>query len=648
MDQKSSATYRAEKMYKNSREKFSYLIREVLSNSIHAVMIRKESSGSSGFIPGVDLDASLGEKEVQITVTDNGEGFTQNNRKYFSYLDVRNPQKSDLNLHPKGQGRLALIYFTDRTKFFSVYRANDELHELEFVYPQDEHSLFDIEASSGAKSDKDDTQTILTMVCDKQQSIGRAKTFFSRIDSVDALANWIINTFFPFFMQEETLKINLRFNGQEKSINKSYIQANITAIPFKARISSQENAEFEFKVWLANAERCQRPKANITCFARHLKASLSNGKLEYEIDIDDTYEWLLTSEFFDENVDDKGDRIEVSESDVAEIQAALNAAMDEHFSDKIRENRARSLENLEKAKKKYHSLSAFISDASFNASKRIIKDVDIVGDAIDMKGKIEKKYWTTETLPESEKAKLLNSSLQVYIEHRSRVLNTFKELVKKYDIVGDPKPEDEDTIHDLFLKRGKSLNGTDDVNHLHNLWILDDKFTIFSSALRAFSSQRGQKASDIYLWIDDPDRIKELLILELKSTTDAHNAGNKYESMVAQVKRYAASVYHHPEKEINWDVDTTQVLFSSVILARKGDIRKELISNNVGGTYNKIPYLQSSYYFNERFAIGDDPMSQHDIRIDMYSYEDIYYLAKSRNTVFFKLLNGEYELPART
>ena len=42
MEQKSAVRFRAEKEYKNSRGGFHYLIREVVSNSIHAVLIKKK------------------------------------------------------------------------------------------------------------------------------------------------------------------------------------------------------------------------------------------------------------------------------------------------------------------------------------------------------------------------------------------------------------------------------------------------------------------------------------------------------------------------------------------------------------------------------------------------------------------------------
>jgi len=239
--------------------------------------------------------------------------------------------------------------------------------------------------------------------------------------------------------------------------------------------------------------------------------------------------------------------------------------------------------------------------------------------------------------------------LQIYIDHRGRVLEQFQELIRKLDVDGQEKRELEEKIHDLLMKRGNTLNDTNHINHLHNLWILDDKFAIFSDTHHGKSTRNGQGQSDIYYWIDapDPKGTKELLILELKSTTNAHNAGDKYESMVAQVKRYANQFYNNPNKILNWSIDPEKVLYTGIILARKDDIYKELSSNNVAGRYEKIPFLASSVYFNEKFVVGKNGCTfpkEISIRIDMYSYEDIYELASSRNEIFLKLLNGEFNI----
>jgi len=204
----------------------------------------------------------------------------------------------------------------------------------------------------------------------------------------------------------------------------------------------------------------------------------------------------------------------------------------------------------------------------------------------------------------------------------------------------------ESKVHELFFKRGTTLENSTNINHLHNLWILDDKFTIFSNNFKAQSTKNGQSASDIYIWADDPEKTKEILIVELKSTTKAHNAGNKEEGMIAQVKRYAQNFYEDPTKYLNWRVDTKNVLFAGYILANRDDIRKELRSPQSSGRFKKIPFLENSYYSDESFTKPnvDDPMDSVPIRIELYSFEDIYELASSRNAVFFKLLQNEFKV----
>ena len=86
MEQRSDVEYRAEKLYKNSREKFGYLIREVVSNAIHAVMIRKKLSPQEGYIPRVEFTVVTKDASLDIVLKDNGEGFNELNCHYFTHL----------------------------------------------------------------------------------------------------------------------------------------------------------------------------------------------------------------------------------------------------------------------------------------------------------------------------------------------------------------------------------------------------------------------------------------------------------------------------------------------------------------------------------------------------------------------------------
>ena len=647
MEQKSDVKYRAEKLYKNSREKFAYLLREVVSNALHATIIRDMSNDNALYKPKVEVAITQSKKSIKIVVKDNGEGFNGLNRKYFTHLDTKNPQKEELHFHPMGQGRLAIVYFTDNASYKSVFIEEDGKYwQKIFNYPEESTPLFDIEDFKGQKSDKSDSETTLTLEIDKQQTYKRANTFLKKYPDIEKLKHWFIENFFPFFMENESLILSVEIDDNYSEISKSYIENNIDSIPFNVIFKDEPETPHDFKLWLVKKDGVPKTKIQITCFARHLRAEIENSKLEYDIDLPDAYDWFLTAAYFDDNVDQKGDKIEIPGKHVEIIQLNLSKALDKHFASQIKKNRAETRNNILNTEKNFPSLSLFMENNA-HSTRRILTESDLVSGAIDNKGKAEKKYWLSKKTDTEEAEKLLNSSLHIYIDHRKRVLEKLKELINKFDDEGEVKNDLEKDIHDLFLKQGENLRTTKNTNHLHNLWILDDKYTIFSETFGSQSTRNGQKASDIYLWADDPSRPRELLILELKSPTKAHNAGNKYESMVAQVKRYASDFYKDPEKLLNWSVNPTGILYFGIILARKKDVYKEIASNNVGGNHTKIPFLEASYFFNDKFTIDSNNSSAPqfmDIRIEMYAYEDIFQLSSNRNDVFFGLLKKEFSI----
>ena len=654
MEQKSNVRNRAEKIYKNSREKFYFLLREVLSNSIQAVLIRKEKEmGRTDYIPRLVLEIALTEKECTISLEDNGEGFTENNSSCFDELDKKNEEKAEYRFHPLGQGRLAIVYFSDWARYETVYRdRKGELKKKAFPYPRKEglFNLFEYDEESATEKD---SYTKLEMGIYRQQSLSRAQTFFKKYATVDGLVVWFVETFFPYIVANKDLTVSLSFNGEERIINRESIESTSECLPFS--VSLETGDEYNFKLWLIPCHEKLQGDNPIVCFARNLKAELGTGKLSYTIDSDDGYLLYLTSDFFDEFVDIKGERIEISSDAVAIINERVNLCLDQKFKNTIAKNKERTHRNFVSFQKKYPSLNAFVPEDGFTGSRTIIKEDDLVKRAIETKGRIEKKFWAREDALEycGEKSyedsvecqKLLNSSLHVYVKHRERVLARLHHLIRLYDDDMNPKPELENSVHELLFKRGAQLQRADGINHLHNLWILDDKFTTFSDSFKAKSTIAGKSLSDIYIWADNPEEIKQVLILELKSTTKAHNAGSKEEGMIAQVKRYAKAFYSHPTDIVNWDIDTSAIQIIGIILARKSDINKELTSDSAPGQYYSIPFLKDSFIVDDSFVReGEDPRKRVPIRIELYSFEDIYHLAAGRNEVFFRLLKNEFSI----
>ena len=648
MEQKSNVYNRAEKEYKNSREKFFLLLREVISNSIHAVVIREKKDND--LIPRIDLDVNLKDSECKITLRDNGEGFNQLNRECFEALDKVNIEKAKYKFHPLGQGRLAIVYFADSANYETVYKdETDTYWKQDIPYPNNSESLFAVEEFAKEQVDNIDSYTQLTLIINKPQTIGRANTFFKKRNNIEELKLWVIETFFPFLIQNKKLIINLSFNGEYTTINRESVETELEQVPFELVL---HDYKYIFTVWLIRSDSPMKGENSITCFARNLKAELSEGKLSYQLDNKDGYKLYLTSELFDESVDTKGERIEISSTDISEIQSKINETLDDKFADIIVQNKRQSNRNLNKFRNKYPSLEVFVGNDALSNEKSIVSESDIVRRAVEEKSRIEKKFWTyIDTDPiddddsryaDSEECqKLLNSSLHIYVKHRESVLKQLHSLLPQFTEEGEPKPELESTVHELFFKRGNILDKASNINHLHNLWIIDDKFTTFSNSFKAKSTKNGQSLTDIYIWADDPEKTRQVLLIEIKSTTKAHNAGDKHEGMIDQIHRYVRSFYNNPTKHLNWDVDTDKIQYTAIILARKSDIEKELMSTSDGGSYTQIPFLENSYYKDDFFP-KTSPKDKMAIRVELYSFEDIYYLASSRNDVFFRLLRNEF------
>lgn len=649
MEQKSNVQHRAEKEYKNSREKFFLLLREVISNSIHAVIIREKKENNLN--PKIDLDITLRDNECRITLRDNGEGFNQLNRECFEALDKINIEKDKYKFHPLGQGRLAIVYFSDSANYETVYKDESGVYWKQNIpYPNTTEGLFDVEDFTKDKVENIDSYTQLTLIVNKPQTFGRAHTFFKKRNNIEELKLWVVETFFPFIIQNKKLIINLSFNGESITITRESIEAEIEQVQFELGLLDNNYA---FTVWLIHSTTPLKGENPITCFARNLKAELSDGKLSYQLDNKDGYKLYLTSELFDECVDTKGERIEISTTIINEIQNKINETLDSKFADIIAHNKRQSKRNLSSFRQRYPSLEVFIENEALANEKGVVSEADIVRRAVEEKSRIEKRFWSyidSESNDEDDNRydnseecqKLLNSSLHIYVKHRESVLKQLHSLLPQFTEEGDPKPELESKVHELFFKRGTTLDNASNINHLHNLWIIDDKFTTFSNSFKAKSTKNGQPLTDIYIWADDPEKTRQVLLIELKSTTKAHNAGDKYEGMIAQIHRYVRSFYDNPTKHLNWDVDTNKIQYTAIILARKSDIDKELMSPTVGGKYRQIPFLENSYYIDDAFPTTS-PKNTIPIRIELYSFEDIYYLASSRNDVFFRLLRNEFQ-----
>lgn len=178
-------------------------------------------------------------------------------------------------------------------------------------------------------------------------------------------------------------------NGDGFTIKKDNIEAETQKEPFELILS--DDNKYSFTLWLIRNSKPMHGDNPIICFARNLRASLSNGNLSYSIDNDDGYMLYLTSDFFDEYVDTKGERIDISFNDITSIQREIDEILDKRFKEVIENNRKATKRNLKEFQKKYPSLEAFVVESNIVSDKNIVNEGEIIQSAINEKSRIEKK-----------------------------------------------------------------------------------------------------------------------------------------------------------------------------------------------------------------------------------------------------------------
>jgi hypothetical protein len=160
----------------------------------------------------------------------------------------------------------------------------------------------------------------------------------------------------------------LKYNDEDATISLKEIELETDKEDFT--LSPEEEGQFDFRLWLIKTNESLRGDNTIVCFARNLKAELANGKLTYTIDSQEGFLLFLTSEFFDECVDNKGESIEVSSDAIAAINKKIDELLDSRFKETIKKNQKETKKNLRTFKKRFPSLDPFIPDNAFDGSKK--------------------------------------------------------------------------------------------------------------------------------------------------------------------------------------------------------------------------------------------------------------------------------------
>lgn len=595
MDTYASLRGLATSFYKNKRNAVELILRESISNAIHACIIQYKQNENNKYLPEISIIINSEEKSIKIE--DNGIGFSEDDKRLFFDIAKSNILKQENKLPSKGLGRLVFIYFAKNIHYETTHNKKF----ISFEYPQQEDNLFKIYNQEFENTDKENGTSLILNMDEKY-----LKTFIKKYaNPIEKFEEWIIDNFAFLLYDFKELKISASIDKKIKEMQFS----NIDKKEFNIKIYDKE---FPIEILIVNS----KSNLDIKLVAHKL---LIEKKIDYDRIINSLNKKIyISSPLLDDRITADGLNAEI-EDIKSELEEEITKVLDKEFDELIAKQREKSRENLSVTKSELPFLAEFMPDFESINGYKIKSKTDFIQDAINEKGKLEQNFW--ESKDEQLDTRLQKSSLYLYVKHRERV------LAKLEQMMGDSNFK-EDDFHQLLTDR--KCENLEVANH--NLWLLDDKFSYF---FEAHNSKIGESSVDVefYLnpFINDEEQPTHIVLLELKNPTKAHNPGQ----MIEQLKRYASKIYNNAKTKNGVNINVEKCQFFGYIIADINDIKNEEIKQDEN-TFKLIPYTESSFEGKVSFLPKNERV---DLYLTLLSTQDLLRIAKFRNKTLFEILN---------
>lgn len=555
---------------------------EVVVNAIQAI----EATGRKDGVVSIKIDrspqSSLCESKPEIvglTVVDNGEGFTEENREAFDTLYT----ERKLTEGGKGFGRFTCLKYFKNVSIESIYKEKKGFKKRKFSMGKDTDIIVNESVSTCVASD---TETTVKLISPKVQMPER---------SVNSLARTLVEKLLPYFLSETQTCPKLALSESDESssiVLNDYLTDDDTPLIVESKSAcggftieaNGESREFTARVFKIYSPKSSRSKISLVAHRREVTSTAlhnyipefseefydrAGGSLENDRGRNFIIKVYVFGEFLDEHVSlERGDFEFQRENDL------LHGISQRDIEQKASEFALQSVDSdvAERRERKMEHVRTYVRDqAPWHTS--LINDVDFANfpynpsdDQIEsllhhhkhsqeIKVRSEvKALLANEKFDEvAEKAasivsRISNTSrneLTHYVALRKSVLDIFE---KSLSIGADGKYRSEGFVHDIIFPRKGDAGITPFEDH--NLWIIDERlnFTEYLSSdlpldgahsgrpdLLAFDKRIGFRG--------DNEQSNPVTIFELKKPQrdDFVNPSSK-EDPVQQIVRYVIKI----------------------------------------------------------------------------------------------------------
>lgn len=582
------------------------VIREALTNSIHA----------GGKSISVDLRFSDRQLELspaeerrvleQITISDDGEGFTSENLCFFDEICTNHKD----SIGGKGVGRLAFLKYANKVEIRS--QLANEL--VEFTYTPD-FRLEDVKKIAGVGAPS--TTITLRKLKDK------INTQVAKL--VNAICDDLRLLLFLKHQTGQTIKLTFTHNSRQPFDDCYSFSGD--------NIKSELHREFEFHevIFKCYGFRDEPPRRGIVAMLCADELCIEEYVISKRFDIC-RYLIFVTSDYFNKRSNIERQRLELPKTDaevdlisrisreklMPRIHEECLAMIDESAEGDIKQFKT---DNIQKLKKYYPfiKVDSLGGDAALLDADEVVKTYR--AQQARREDKVVEALETGNPVSWDDVSHLASEDLARFIIHRALVIDSLANL---------PPSSAEIAIHNAILP--KKSNGTE--IRENNVWLVDDKFLSYSSiysdeTLATIMQQVGQtveakqqRKPDVAAFFsrDSENHPNKLVIIEFKKPGADIFENNK---ALMQCRLYAS--------ELSDQISTVREVFAFSIV----EIADEFYRDMKQTGFKDVFSLTDRVVYND-FLIG----SQREIPLHLYVMPASALIkdAKARNRVFEEVL----------
>lgn len=523
---------------------------EAIANSIYSI---QDSERTDGKIDVILERSGEGEQSLydggdlrpisNVTIIDNGVGFTEDNFNSFNKSDSR------YKLAAKGIGRLTWLIAFEAVQVESIFHENSEWYRRKFDFVLSDDGIEREKTNPIPKPADGPTTTV--------QLRGFKDKYRAKCEKgIQTIADKIIEYFLFYFTQPNCPNISLSDNKDSLNLNEIY-QQNVKGKnqpPKEFKINDQKFEILHLQLYLSKERNhkvhfCAHSRTVTNIDATSHIPELAAKRVTDSNGTQFKYAAYVSSSYLDENVtpDRTGFNIPLSSHDLdagdevsfEQILEASSAKAKEFLEESlrpIRESRIKDQTKFIRNNPQFRIIQTYRPEALENLKPDLSE--------ADLDAQLNKILFEIETDVRAETRRVLeNSSLtdsasylerfQALVEkvtnvsqsklaqhviHRKVILDLLKEQLK---MRSDGKYERESVIHQTIFPRWKTSDEVlyDD----QNLWILDERlaYHTFLASDRAISTYKVLKSKDgrkpdIVIFGESESPYDSVVIIEFK------------------------------------------------------------------------------------------------------------------------------------